>query len=262
MDCESIRREGIADEYRAQRLAPQVAEEYERHFFACDRCFEDLRVRDEVAAVLRTEGRVLFALEIAASAPARARRHSDLLSLIGLRRGWPAHPQRAWLVGLAVAAVLFAIGVFTLRTSSHTARLAALCTPVAYPYVPSELRGGAGSAEFRLGMEHYAEGRYGEARRLLERSARAVPQDPEILFYLGVSLLMSGYNKEASRALESAARLAPSSALYRWYLAQALLRGRRVDAATSQLKGLVSTGGDYATEAGDLLRRIDETRRR
>lgn len=68
MDCEIIRRRGIADEYRSGRLSTEETDAYEQHYYACDGCFEDLRFRDRVAVYLREEGERLFGVEPAVSA--------------------------------------------------------------------------------------------------------------------------------------------------------------------------------------------------
>ena len=66
MNCKSIHKENIADDYLAGRLAPDKADAYECHYFECDACFEDLHLRKQLAEQIREEGAELFAAEIAA----------------------------------------------------------------------------------------------------------------------------------------------------------------------------------------------------
>ncbi len=260
MDCETIREMHLADEYREGRLSPEEAEAYEQHYFACDRCFEDLLYRDRVAGRLREQGPLIFAEEIRAEN--RARRATRGSGRLRAARGWKVSPLRvAWAAGaLAIAAIVliaFALG----RMLDRSSRLKDFWTPSAYPYMASELRSDVASREFEEAMASYQAGRYGEAAERLERCARATPEDAEILFYLGVSQLLAGDPGEATRKLRRATRLVPSSALYRWYLAQAeLLRGR-ADLAESELLQIEGAGGEFAPQARALLRRIAEVRK-
>ena len=66
MNCESIRKGNIADEYLAGRLSSEETEAYERHYFDCEACFADLQFRRGLAEQLKAEGAEIFAAEIAA----------------------------------------------------------------------------------------------------------------------------------------------------------------------------------------------------
>jgi len=257
MDCETIRKRHLADEYRAGRLTAEEAEAYECHFFACDRCFADLRFRDQVAGRLSEEGSSLFAAEL----DRERRRGADE------RSGWRGlldqlRPRRAWAsTGLRAAGATAAVFIFLLAVDHIADRspgVRDLVAPTAHPYVASELRGDAGSAEFRRGMEAYAAGRYEEAADWLRRSTEAGSANGEAPFYLGVSLLMLDDATGAQAALQEAVGRVPSSSLYRWYLAQALLEQGRAEAAKAELNRIVDSGGEHARKARDLLRRIEE----
>jgi len=267
MDCDRIRREHIADEYRAGRLSPEDAEAYEVHYFACDRCFEDLQLRDRIARHLAAEGSVLFAPEIAAQEAERAREAGERRTVI--RRRVPARGLRPWFaplrpawVGAAAAVAAVAVVLLLVGTHDRAARWQGLLTPTAYPYSASELRGGPGLPEFDAGMTHYDQGRYHEAAELLQRSIAAGAGDADVRFYLGVSLLMTKDFRGAARALEQAVRLVPSSDPYRWYAAQAHLGCGRVEEAELELRQLASGNGRFSGAARNLLQSISEARPR
>lgn len=260
MDCETIRKRHLADEYRAGRLTAEEAEDYERHFFACDRCFADLRLRDHVAERLSEEGSSLFADEAGREKSRRGEREVSgwrgLLDPAWLRSAGVSLALRAGAVAVVAVLAVFAIG----RLSDQSSEFRDLWTPTAHPYVASELRGDAGAVEFRSGMEAYVAGRYEEAVDRLRRSAETGSPNGEVSFYLGVSLLMLDDAEAAEAALQRAIEHMPSSALYRWYLAQAKLKQGRVKAAEAELGQIADGGGQYAYEARSLLQRIAEIR--
>lgn len=259
MDCETIRKRHLADEYRAGRLTTEEAEDYERHFFACDRCFADLRFRDHIADRITEEGSSLFAAAVGGEKRQDERRPAGLRGLLDparLRTAWASFGLRAGLAAVAVVVAVLAVD----RLSDRSSAVRDLWTPTAHPYVASELRGGDGSAEFRRGMEAYVAGRYEEAADWLRRSAERAQGNGEIAFYLGVSLLMLEDAEGAEDALRTAVEHVPSSALYRWYLAQAELKRGRAGAAEAELKRIVESGAEYSYEAQILLRRISGTR--
>jgi len=262
MDCETIRQRQIADEYRAGRLSPEDADDYEQHFLTCERCLEDLQFRDRVSQCIRAEGADLFAAEIEARRTARARRPEAARRSLGDWLSALFPPRPAWIGALATVAALVVVTLMVNHGMETSARLKDLVNPTAFRYIPSDLRGGAGSEEFLHGMEAYSAGRYDEAAGWLKQSMQAGSRQGEVRFYLGVSLLLSGDASGARGALEEAARITPSSGLYHWYLAQALLKCGNVGAAEKELAQVSATGGEFALQARALLQKIREVKGR
>jgi len=261
MDCKTIRQRHIADEYRAGRLSAAEVEAYEHHYFECDQCFADLQFRDQVAGHLQRDGETLFAPEIAGEEPGTTppaevvrRPFNEWVDRTFGRR-------RAWAGGLAAAAALAVIVWLVILPGDQTARLRGIHEPVPHPFVPTELRSGPGSQEFGEAMALYTASRYRAAATELEQITTYAPDDGEVRFYLGVSLLLCGESREATRALEEAVRSTPGAALYRWYLAQAQLESGDVEAARSELRRLAVSGREYALEARSLLEKISEALR-
>lgn len=251
MNCRTIRKGQIADAYREGRLSPEEAAAYERHYFGCPRCFQDLRFRDGLAAVLETEGGEIFAQE-----RFEEERRAAAIETLAPPRWRPAWPRfgPVWAAG-AVAAVAAVVAFLVWNHSvERSARIRALARAEPYPYVALVLRGD-GREEFRRGMESYTGGNYREAAVWLARSAEAGQAHADTYFFLGVSHLLSGYPADAVRALERSVDLAPSNPVFRWYHAQALLRDGRVEGAEAELERLAE-GGEYAERARELLREI------
>jgi tetratricopeptide (TPR) repeat protein len=261
MDCETIRRRQIVDEYAAGRLSIEEAEEYEKHYFSCDGCFDQLRHRDHLARFLKAHGPALFSRELAAeTARARGvpRARGGAFPVPEWLSGLWAVP---WARGLAAATVILIAGLLTYQDMQRARSWKSICSPQAYPYAASELRGRPAPPGLVHGMELYTASRYEEAAVALDRASRAAPDDAEIAFYLGLALLMSGRDRPALEALRQAGELVPASRLYRWYLAQALVRTGQRTAAEAELEQLAAVGpsgagGEYAAEAQMLLRQV------
>ena len=256
MDCKTIRKRRMAEEYRSGRLSPEEAEAYERHYLSCDACFADLDFDRRATVRLRENGGEFFAAEIEAESRGRLREYA-----MGRKgpdpsgRRWIAR-RPVWAGGLAAAGALLVLGLLVNENAQRAQELKGLWTPRPHPYIPSELRGDAGWPEFQRGIEAYQAGRYSEAVEPLQRAARLAPQEGVVQFYLGVSLLMSNQPRDARRALEEAAQRMPSSRIVRWYLAQAELQTGRVRDAERLARDLAATPGAYMSEADSLLRRI------
>ena len=61
MTCEIENRERLIDDYIAGALSEEEMEFFDEHCFGCDTCFHELRLREEMAGLIKKEGKVLFA---------------------------------------------------------------------------------------------------------------------------------------------------------------------------------------------------------
>jgi len=64
MDCHINYFDKI-DPYLSGKLAGKKSEEFEEHIFNCKMCFQELKIREEMAHLIKTEGHILFAEDLA-----------------------------------------------------------------------------------------------------------------------------------------------------------------------------------------------------
>lgn len=290
MDCSLIQRNDIAERYLAGRLAPEEQDDYELHYFECDRCFADL-------CQLRSLREALQKPEPAGSGqswrrqPARARWYWPAAAAVaasvvvvsvlvlqhdppqvsqadGARSDTttttipvPARPDGAETTALAVHPEPDASTgpVGSQSRASLLARLASVAPP---RYVSSTLRGAHDepSRRFREGMQHYAAGEYRAAVPLLKEAASLDPARADAAFFLAASELLAGNPAAAQRGFEVVLEFGdtPFAAEARYYLAKAQLGQAEVGSARATLSRIVAEGGEFATEAAQMLSSLDE----
>lgn len=61
MKCKLQNREQWIEDYLAGNLSAEAREEFDEHCFICDACFSELRLREELIGLIKSEGQVLFA---------------------------------------------------------------------------------------------------------------------------------------------------------------------------------------------------------
>jgi len=238
--------------YLRNDLPAEERDALEVHLLECDACSELM----ETARLAR---------EVLAEAAAPARRF----------RPW------AWgSLAAGLAAAVFAIVVLRPRpvalapsspppgpppTASAPAVPAAVLAELSRVdppvYVPLTLRADAPPADPRFvkAMGHYARGEHAAAAALLRDVTRAQPRSGEASFFLGVSALLSADAEGALPALDRAAELGqpPYADAAPFFAAKAELRMGRLASARARLGALAAGHGDFATEAGRLLERLD-----
>jgi hypothetical protein len=273
MSCEVIAAQGVAERYLLGQLNEPEQEAFERHYFGCDRCFDELKTLEAMRAELSGT---------AATSAARATRQA----------WWPV-----WL-GAATAGVLIAaIGFWMMRPNRET-RLTpgpgaarpvassppAVAAPPAPPlttppvstpavsiaelarfdpptYTPPVLRGPEDDARraFREAMTLYGRGDHRGAIAGLRKSASLDPSAADASFFLGVSQLLAGQPKEGVAELRRTVALGASPYLEEayLYLAKGSLQLRDVDGGRRALRSMIALGGDRQREAKELLTQID-----
>ena len=272
MSCEEIRREDTIERYVLDHLGDDEKERFERHYFACESCFRELKVQMDLREILGAPdgrsstggtgpGRRWIATWLALAASAM------LAVALGwvLQKGSDPAPgtiatDRTETAGRehAVEELGHPPGPATPR-ETLLAELAEITPP---EYAPPALRGteGRGMQRFRKAMEHYARRDFETAIPLLEEATRLEPGDPGPAFFLGISCLMMNRVEPAVENLRRAVDLGDTpyleEALY--YLAKAYLRQGDQARACEELKAIVELRGDLEGEAADLLLRIED----
>ena len=245
MKCQRVERENLMERYLAGGLDAELKEDFERHYFECAECAQQLETWMSIAKPLR---------EMAAAS---------------------AQPRRQWAGGAtAIAAgILVVIGVsLAPRNDTATegttaiargATLAELARLEPPAYVAPGLRGAETTAEtlFREAMEAYLRRDYAGAIAGLRASLRMDPEAAAPRFFLGASELLTGRTVDGMNDL---GRVAASNSAFaeeaRFDLAKGyLMLGRRREAVVL-LRIVESQGGDFASQAHSLIERIASNR--
>lgn len=100
MKCDLKNRDQQIEAFLARTLSPEEAEAFSEHFFNCDVCYEQLRLREEMQNLIRAEGKVLFA---DAHATQHERRRRFALPALKLK----------WFLVPAVAVAIIAFFIIT-----------------------------------------------------------------------------------------------------------------------------------------------------
>jgi TolA-binding protein len=248
MTCTDVQARELAERYVRNDLSEAEREEYELHFFECERC------------------------------------HAEVETIMAVRDALAHHPQpslwiqsRGWLA-LAAALVLVvsaAVGWLLLKrdtagpatTVSAPAAPPATATPVAElaqlavveppPYEPRRFRGGSRAA-FTAGMERYLARDYAAAIGLLERATRDEPEAEDAAFYLGASYLLENRAADAARVLSRFTSRPESdyAESAQFLLANAALKSGNPKAALRALDATIAFHGDYEAAAQRLRERL------
>lgn len=269
MHCERVMREGLSEKYVSGELGEADREAYERHYFECDRCSNELEALVLVRAELERSAR----RAVEASPPA-GRSRAPWLALaaaaiivmaVAVYRWQPAGGPTTTVSETAPAEALpaepSAPPVASVDPVGMLARLAEVAPPV---YRPATLRSTPSPAvrRFREAMELYTRGDYQGAVPGLEEAAALDGTLPQVPFFLGACHLLTGEVDRAIDAWRSVIELGESAYLEeaRFYLAKALLRKGDVAGARAELQATIALAGDREAEARDLLRQLQDMR--
>jgi hypothetical protein len=272
MSCDDIAAHAIAERYVLAELSESDRDAYERHYFDCARCFEEL----STVRALRAE------LTVSGSTPG----------------SHPASARTWWPIGLAAAAIIVTgIGLWTMWPTSEapvtTARApeppeqpALTATPAApQPSTPADapvslealarfdppayeapvLRGPENEARklFQAAMTDYLAGAHAKAVDGLRSAAGKDPLAADASFFLGASLLLTKQTQAGITELRRTIALGNTPYLEEahFYLAKGLLQGGNISGASRELRAMIALGGDRQREAKQLLSDVERTRK-
>jgi tetratricopeptide (TPR) repeat protein len=274
MDCGTVAREEILENYLLGRLSEADREAFEEHYFECARCFDDLQTLQAIQGELRLAG-AQFEAETTRPflrwAPA-AGFAAVLVLAVGvlLWTRWPAPPgsseaSKAQPPPRAQSPEKPRAEVPATSAASEPSldQLARVDPP---QYEPRTLRGATdeATARFQRGMEHYRKADYGGAVADLRAAAELDPDAAHSCFFLGISYLMSGQDSAAIHWLRATIALGDSAYLEEahMYLAKAFLRRKDVRAAETELNKVVQLRGSSSGQARQLLSQLDRLKAR
>jgi tetratricopeptide repeat protein len=259
MKCDRVSAEGIAEKYLLGQLNEADQEVYERHFFDCPDCFQELQIYRTTQAELKRVGLAIR------NEPARQR----------VLWHW------SWAAAAAAAVLVVILGMWG-RVRLHTAapgppaasieqqervsatalnELTAIQPP---PYIPVTVRGSADEAtqKFELAMLRYRRGNYRACIPLLRTAVELDPDAVDAQFFLGISYLLTGQNDQAINELRQTAARGDTPYLEQthFYLAKAYLGKNDLTAAEAELKKIVGFQSSYGSDARKLLDQLQELR--
>jgi len=283
VDCDVVAMDELAERYLLGGLAPAEQDAYERHFFQCTRCAEEL---EQLLALQRALQRSARSADAVMARPARARAPARwtwlalaatvaavaLLLTVGRRPEQIAQapvprqnppsvspvlpPADASLPQPMPAARPTAPSVRDSVVTDRAHALARLARVDPPRYSPLILRGVADDATvaFENGMKDYVAGDYRAALRQLRQAAGLDPERVDIAFFLAASELLSGNTAAAVPAFQAVIALGDSPFLEeaRFYLAKSYLAMGDVSRARTEFARVRDMGGDLAGAAGEI----------
>ena len=252
---------GVIDDYINGHLSGKETDTLEEHFLECDKCSKTLEERIILWEVLHAEGENLFdgLVEEAEALHRKVGEKRDWSALPGLF-DWMLAPQRKWGLALAATCLILLIPALLLYNMQQDPRRLATVEP--YPYIAPVVRGtiesAAGMDDFRIGMDFYLIHDYDSAIPYLEEAAAADPSNPEMLFFLGVSLLLDDRCEEAIRHLVRVNGERTEWDANYWFLANAYLMDGNIESAVESLERVIALEGKYYREAVNLNGKVRE----
>jgi hypothetical protein len=269
MDCDRVAREDLLENYLGDRLSPDDREAFEQHYFACARCFDDLRLLESIHTALRPAAQ-------ASALPTRQRltwlaTAAGLAAVIVLASVVVLWRGRDMSVAPPDAGANQTVSEIPAPNPTPTPQPPAAPRPSLQelarvepaPYEPLTFRSvSAEAAAFRRGMERYRQADYRGAIVDLRAAEEGDPDAPHVHFFLGVSRLLLGEDTDAVDQLRTTIALGDSPYLEEahFYLAKAFLRQKNLDAAERQLQELIALGGSTSGEAKQLIAQLGRLR--
>ena len=261
MNCETIRNSELGQRYVLGELTEAEQESYERHYFECELCFEQLRTLQALQSVLRSEHqpRTNYMPGWRRGAIAAA---ILLTCLVGWQiarfaRGRSQLPTTAVYQPVNKPAGVPIQGSAD-RNDAELQQLAQVKPPL---YRAPVLRGAGqtGTERFRTAMQAYQRQDYTAAAAGLTEAYRLNPAAPAPAFYLGVCYLIQDQVSQAGVLFNKTIAMGntPYLELAHFYMAKTFLRGRDASSAHQELQATVTLRGDKQMEAQALLDRLD-----
>jgi tetratricopeptide (TPR) repeat protein len=245
MLCHKKNREKLIYDYLTGSLSEEEKSTFIEHYFNCDTCFDEIRVKREVIQLCHDNGDILFEEFLEKQGANKVITHINPVS------------KKRWI--LAFAAILITVFSFAIHKIWLTSPSVESLELEPYPYIkPSTLFEKNRALElFFKGMDHYQNQEYDLASRKLETTLKIDPQLKEAHFYLGICFLMQDKVDKAINNLIIAAETNPESEKEHWYLGQAHLKRGERQKAIHELQKVAALGQRrYAQKARELIEKL------
>lgn len=222
----------LTPRYLAGELLDPVLEDFEKHYFTCDRCFSDLEVEEKL---INKE----FTVKTDNIIPLRPRR---------------AFRPLAAAASLALVAVLYFLLISNAIFKQKLYRASQFTAP---PFITSESRNLGHNSAFQEAMTLYNRGDYGRALAILKRITPG-KRDMRVVFFQGICHLLKKDHRAAVRQFDIIIQeMNPSyydEAIY--YKAIALLRQGEIAQAQELLYNLTDMLSPFAPKSRVVLENI------
>lgn len=225
----------LVDGFLSGDIPEEKREAFEAHFFECDACFAELKIRER-----------LYSKEIpivtAGKKPALA---------------WIRH----WKPALVLSSFLFLLISSWLVVNNYKQAkfLKGISSVPAPVYIRSEIRNTAQDEIFSNAMSLYNDKQYGKALKMLN-AGDIEPDNPKMLFFKGICSLETDDPRTAIKhfnvIIENMNPSYYDEAIF--YKSIALLRLNKKKAALDQLNNLAAMFSPYAQKAKDIIAQINE----
>jgi hypothetical protein len=259
MNCEQVMRGEVAEKYLLGQLSVAEQEAFERHYFECSRCIEELQTYRALQEVLKQTAAVIQpepTLKRAVSPSTWAAAAAGVLLVIGIGY-WLERPRPPSLSPSATPITPKVERSPGTRVPS-VSELAEVRPP---NYTPVILRGVPDEAtqRFHEAMLHYVKRDYAGTIPGLYAASQLNSKAPDISFFLGICYLLTDQTDSAIAQLGRTAALgdSPYSEETRFYLAKAYVRKADFVAARTELKRVILLRGEREREARELLHQLE-----
>jgi tetratricopeptide (TPR) repeat protein len=261
MNCEQVLRDEVAEKYLLGQLSDAEREAFERHYFECSRCIEELQTYQALQETLRDTAKVIQPEPTSKRAVSHwtwAAAAAGVLLVIGtgywLERPRPPSPSPSATAILPAPKIEHPPATRVLSASELAEVQPPNYTPVILRGVPDEA-----TLRFHEAMLHYMKRDYAGTIPGLYAASQLNSKAPNISFFLGICYLLTGQTNSAIAQLRRTAALgdSPYSEETRFYLAKAYVRKADFVAARTELRRVILLQGEREKEARELLGQLE-----
>lgn len=231
MKCQEF--SSFLDDYLTGNMPDEIKERVEEHYFQCDNCYMELKLREGLA-------KKNFLVYL------KAREKN---------RSWILKP----ILTFASFLIIFISTILIIQQHRHSRLLEEISEFSPPTYHQSETRKPSAASPFSRAMQYYEEKDYQKALKLIKK-IEVDEVNPQTIFFTGITYLI---NKEYKNAiLQFDAIITMMNPAYfdeaTYFRAIALLRLNQKKAALEELEHLANMFSPFASRANALINKIKE----
>ncbi len=221
----------LIDSYLREELSKEKKEEFEKHYFECDKCYLELRLNEKL--------------------------HRKEVKIV-LRGKKPRLVFKPLLIFSSLLIILIS-SIFVIKEVNQKHILLKISSFTPPVYIESETRNQSGNELFSQAMIYYNNTKFGKAIHTLNK-IKHINNNPKILFFKGICYLLNDQNKNAIENFDSIIKNTNPSyydeAIY--YKGIALLRLNKKKEAIKLFDNLSKMFSPYAGQAESILEKLNK----